>query len=143
MGGLVIEQYLRQPGAVVPRACVYLATPHRGAVLADLRKHWFVFRLAMGSAAALQLSPGDALHRRPIPGPERSGVLVGDLGDGNASIPGPDDGTIAVAEGSLPGAAATVRLPLGHTRIALHPDALREVLHFLRRGTFANRAAKQ
>jgi pimeloyl-ACP methyl ester carboxylesterase len=143
MGGLVIEEYLRRADAVVPRACVYLATPHRGAVLADLRKNWFLFRLSMGTTAALQLSPGDALHRRPIPFPERSGTIVGDLGDGNASIPGPDDGTVGVDEATFAGASATVRLPVGHTRIAADPEALREVLHFLRRGTFAPRAAKQ
>lgn len=131
MGGLVIQQYLRGADAVVPHACVYMGTPHRGALLADLRKHWFVFALAMGTTAAMQLSPGDPLHRAPIPWLDRSAVVVGDLGDGNASIPGPDDGTVAVDEAMLPGCAATLRLPHGHTRLAAAPDSLRATLHFL------------
>ncbi|MBX3463075.1 MAG: alpha/beta hydrolase [Planctomycetes bacterium] len=137
MGGLVIQEYLRRAAARPPTACVYLATPHRGAVLADLRKHWFLFRLAMGDAAALQLSPGDALHRRSVPWPERSGCVVGTLGAGNDSIPGDDDGTVGVDEATLAGAADRVVLPLGHTRIAMAPEVCLQVLHFLRHGAFA------
>lgn len=137
MGGLVVHEYLRRPDAREPHRCVYLATPHRGAVLADLRKHWWLFRLVMGDAAALQLSPGDPLHRRPIPWLDRSGALVGTLGEGNPSIPGDDDGTVAVAEARLPGAAATAVLPYGHTRMGMHPEVCREVLRFLRDGAFA------
>ncbi|MBL9078025.1 MAG: alpha/beta fold hydrolase [Planctomycetes bacterium] len=137
MGGLVIQEYLRRADARVPTRCVYLATPHRGAILADLRKHWFLFRLVMGDQAALQLSPGAPLHQRPIPWPERAGALVGTLGAGNASIPGDDDGTVGVAEAVLPGAAAVAVLPFGHTRMGMHPDVCRQVLHFLRRGAFA------
>lgn len=137
MGGLVIQEYLRRPDAPAPFRCVYLATPHRGAVLADLRKHWWLFRLCMGDRAALQLSPGDPLHRRPIPWRERSGALVGTLGEGNGSIPGDDDGTVAVREARLEGAAAELVLPYGHTRMGMHPEVCRQVLHFLRQGAFA------
>lgn len=143
LGGLVIEQYLRQPGAVEPRACVYLGTPHRGAVLADLRKHWFLFRWSMGTAAALQLSPADPFHRQGIPWPERSGTVIGDLGAGNPAIPGPDDGTVAVGEARLAGAAAEVVLPCGHTALTIAPAAIDQVLHFLARGAFAAPPGKQ
>lgn len=136
MGGLVLQQYLRQPGAFEPWACVYLGTPHRGAVLADLRKHWFLFTLAMGTTGAQQLSPGDPLHRQPIPWPERSGTVVGDLGAGNASIPGDDDGTVGVDEATFRGSGGVLRLPLGHTRLSFDELAIDAVLHFLRRGTF-------
>jgi pimeloyl-ACP methyl ester carboxylesterase len=143
MGGLVIQEYLRRPGSVQPRACVYLGTPHRGAVLADLRGEWFLFRLAMGTKAALQLSPGDPFHERPIPWPERCGAIAGDVGDRNPSIPGDDDGTVGVLEATGPGFAANVRLPFGHTRMTVAPEALRQVLHFLAKGTFAPPAARQ
>jgi len=137
MGGLVVQEYLRRTDARLPVRCVYLATPHRGAILADLRQHWWLFRLVMGTKAALQLSPGDAIYQRPVPVPERSGALVGNLGAGNGSIPGDDDGTVAVAEAMLDGAADTAVLPFGHTRMSMHPDVCRQVLHFLRRGAFA------
>jgi pimeloyl-ACP methyl ester carboxylesterase len=146
MGGLVIQEYLRQPGHVEPRACVYLATPHRGAILADLRKHWFVFRWAMGTTAALQLSPGDPIHQRSIPYGDRSGTVVGTtglFGMGNRSIPGDDDGTVAVAEATFPGAASSVRLPYGHTRITVVEAVHAQVLHFLAHRAFAPVAGRQ
>lgn len=137
LGGLVIEQYLRAADARPVTACVYLATPHRGAVLADLRKHWFLFRLLMGDAAALELSPGDALHQRPIPAGPVSGTIVGDIGEGNPSIPGRDDGTVSIAEASLAGARDSVTLPLSHTAISSDTAAIFQVLHFLRHRGFA------
>lgn len=137
LGGLVIQEYLRQSDAVQPRACVYLATPHRGAMLADLRRHWFLFRWLMGTEAAFQLSPGDPFHRQPLPWLERSGAIAGDLGEGNAWIPGADDGTVAVGEAELPPPAANLRLPVGHTGIAADARVLRQVLWFLAHGAFA------
>jgi triacylglycerol lipase len=136
MGGVVIQQYLRRADAVAPWACVYLGTPHRGAVLADLRKHWFLFQWAMGELAATQLSPGDPFHRQPIPCGACSGTIVGELPDDNPSIPGKDDGTVAVGEATFPEAAATVTLPFGHTRLTFAEPVLEAVLHYLRRGTF-------
>lgn len=143
MGGLVIQEYLRRPAARRPTSCVYLGTPHRGAVLADLRKHWFVFRLVMGTGAAMQLSPGDPLHLQPIPYGEVSGTIVGSLGAGNAAIPGDDDGTVAVAEASFAGAKASLLLPVGHTRLTFDARVHQQVLHFLRRGAFAPAASGQ
>lgn len=136
LGGVVIEDYLRRPDAHAPTHCVYLGTPHRGAILADLRKHWWLFRFAMGTGAALQLSPGDPLFEKPIPYADRSGTVVGDLGDGNASIPGHDDGTVGVAEATFAGVADSVTLPVGHTRIVLIEAPITAVLEFLCHGRF-------
>jgi triacylglycerol esterase/lipase EstA (alpha/beta hydrolase family) len=137
MGGLVIEEYLRSPGAVEPSACVYLGTPHRGAMLADLRKRWFLFRWAMGTSAARQLSPGDAFHQQPLPWLDRSGAIVGDIGSGNSAIPGDDDGTVAVGEAALPVPARTVHVAAGHTGLTTSRQALRQVLHWLAFRAFA------
>jgi len=137
MGGLVIQEYLRNPAARQPVACVYIATPHRGAILADLRKHWFLFRLGMGTEAAFQLSPGDPLHTQTIPVPGRVGTIVGDIGEGNPSIPGHDDGTVGVGEAQFAGARDTVILPFGHTQITYHRATAHQVLTFLRQGAFA------
>lgn len=136
MGGLVIQAYLRRADARAPRACVYLASPHRGAVLANKRRHWFLFRWAMGEKAAAQLVTADPLHLEPIPYPDRSGTIVGDIGAGSASIPGHDDGTVGVAEATFDGAADSVVLPFGHTSILVRESTVREVLRFLQNGRF-------
>jgi pimeloyl-ACP methyl ester carboxylesterase len=137
MGGLVIEEYLRRADARAPKACVYLGSPHRGAVLADKRHHWFAFQVAMGDQAASQLVTTAPLHRRPIPYGERSGAVVGDIGEGNRAIPGRDDGTVGVEEATFEGCSDTVVLPVGHSFITVAPGALRQVLAFLRDGRFA------
>ena len=143
LGGLVIEDYLRRPDARPTAACVYLGTPHRGAILADLRKNWFVFRWSLGTASALQLTPGDPLHQLPLPLPGATGVLVGDVGEGNPSIPGRDDGTVGVEEAMFPGAKATLLVPISHTWICSDPAAIEQVLRFLRHGEFAAAAASR
>jgi hypothetical protein len=104
-------------------------------VLADLRKHWFLFRWAMGPHAAAVLSPGAPLHAQPIPHLAASAAIAGDIGSGNAAIPGADDGTVAVAEATLVGARANGRVPYGHTRLALAGAVHRAVLQFLAVGT--------
>lgn len=137
MGGLVIQEYLRRADARTPQACVYVATPHRGAILADKRRHWFLFRWAMGDLAAGQLRTTAPLHAAPIPYPDRSGTIAGDIGAGNAAIPGPDDGTVGVSEATFVGAAEAVVVPFGHTSIKLRERTIRLVLQFLRDGSFA------
>lgn len=79
----------------------------------------------------MQLSPGDPFHAQPIPFADRSGCIVGNRGDGNAAIPGADDGTVAVGEATLAGALDRVELPLGHTAIAGSDRTVHQVLHFL------------
>lgn len=137
MGGLVIAEYLRRPDAVRPRAVLTLGTPHAGAALVDLRKHWFVFRLAMGAEAAFELSPGDALCQRPLPCREVFGAIAGQLaGEGHAAIAGPDDGTVGVAEALPAAAAAKLALPVGHTWLPTDAAVIAAALHFLARGNF-------
>lgn len=143
MGGLVIHEYLARPQHVTPRACVYMGTPHRGAMLADLRKHWFLFRWTMGTAAALELSPGDARYQQPVPFAAVSGSIAGDIGAGNDDIPGHDDGTVGVDEAALPGAVAAVTLPVNHTWMTVSAPVIVQVLHFLRHGAFAPVAGGQ
>lgn len=137
MGGLVIHEYLRRADAREPKACVYIATPQRGAILADKRRNWFLFEIAMGSTASRQLATVDPFHEQPIPFGARSGAIIGDIGDGNRAIPGHDDGTVGVDEATFEGCSDSVSVPYGHTRIVVMDRVIRHVLHFLGRGAFA------
>lgn len=137
LGGLVVAEYLRRADACRPAQCIYIGSPLHGAVLCELRKRWWLFALLMGDQAALQLSPDSAVAQRPVPMPCPCGTIVGDLGDGNAAIPGRDDGTVAVVEAHLAGEADSVTLPLGHTALSCDAATIRQVLHFLRHGRFA------
>lgn len=139
MGGLVIRRYLSEAAAHPPTACVFVATPHRGAALTDERKDWLVFKVFMGDEAALQLSPGapfyDDLVRLSCP----CGVIYGGPTDGegwNDDIPGRDDGTVGIDEAQLPEAQDSIHLPLGHTRLSFADAMVRQVLHFLKHREF-------
>jgi pimeloyl-ACP methyl ester carboxylesterase len=141
LGGLVIRRYLARDDAVDAWAVVMVATPQRGAVLAAKRKDVPGFGLLMGDDAALELVPGNPLYDQlgPVTA-EHVGVVYGMKGnpDGwNPDIPGDDDGTVGVAEVSLPDADDSVGLRVGHTRISFDGDAIRQILTFLRRGRFA------
>ncbi|MCY2956741.1 MAG: alpha/beta hydrolase [Planctomycetota bacterium] len=140
MGGLVIEEYLRLASARTPFRCIYIATPHRGAVLCDLRKNWWPYPFFMGTEAAMQISPGDPFHQQPILFADCSGTIIGDIGEGSESIKGHDDGTVGTGEAALAGAVDSVTLPFGHTAISEREAMLTQVLHFLREGKFSQSA---
>ena len=57
MGGLVLQAYLRHPDAHEPLASVFLGTPHRGAVLTDLRRDGFLSADAPASGGTFTTPP--------------------------------------------------------------------------------------
>ncbi len=140
MGGLVIRSYLQRPGARKADTCVFVATPHRGAVLADLRKDGWLFKTFLGDKAALQLSPSSEFFKTLGSVPCASiATIVGSQGDEeglNADIPGDDDGTVAVGEAHLPEETATVSIATGHTRLSMSSISIERVLYFLKHRKF-------
>ena len=141
MGGLVLQSYLGLADAREPVASVFLGTPHRGAMLSDLRRDGFLFKLAMGYQSSLQLSPGHSFNEREIRVPGAVGTIIGSAGDAegfNEDIPGDDDGTVAVLEAHLEGEDDSVTIPVGHTRLSFDDRSIHQVLHFLKNRVFAH-----
>lgn len=141
LGGLVVRSYLSRPDAVRAHACVFIGTPQRGAMLAGVRSKMLLFSLIMGDQAALQLVPGHPFYAslRRLDG-IAVGTIAGGLGDGDGystTIPGDDDGTVAVDEATLPEAVDHVVLRAGHTLLTLDSGMIGQVLEFLRYGRFA------
>lgn len=140
LGGLVIRAYLSRPDAVPAAACVFVATPHRGAQLAARRQGDRLFRLLMGDKAAKQLVPGDPFYAAlPRLRGISVGTLVGGKGDGEGfspSLPGDDDGTVTVAEAHADDETDSLMLPLGHARLGFYDAPIAAILRFLRRGRF-------
>lgn len=141
MGGLQIRYYLSQPGARRADACVFLGTPHRGAILTDKRKDRWLFKTFLGTEGAVQLSPGDPIYAKLRRLDCDCGVVFGGLGDGvgwNDDIPGDDDGTVGIDEAQLPEAKDRIHLVLGHTSLSYADATIRQVLHFLKHRRFAH-----
>ena len=138
MGGLVIRRYLSRPDAVSAAGVVFLGTPQRGAILADVHYRSWITRLVIGDKAGKQLVPGNPFYAelRSLRAP--AGTIIGSRGDADgydARIPGDDDRRVSIKEARLPGAEAIV-LPLGHTALTTRDEVIEQVLHFLRHRRF-------
>lgn len=141
MGGLQVRYYVSSQAAQLPEACVFIATPHRGAALTDARKDGLLFRWFLGTEAAVQLSPSHTFYDSLRPLTCDAGVIFGGRGDSegdNDDIPGDDDGTVGVDEAQLPEAKDRIRLALGHTELSFADAPIRQVLHFLKHRRFAH-----
>jgi len=146
MGGLVLEQWLANTSDLVPEACVFMGTPHRGAALADARRDVAFFRVFAGQKAASQLLSDDPFHDREICNLGDVGVVVGRSGDGRGrsrTVPGDDDRTVAVVEALLPvdvGPCVDFRGVLWthahHTAMTVETEVLTGILRFLANRSF-------
>jgi pimeloyl-ACP methyl ester carboxylesterase len=137
LGGLIIlhclERYrLRQPGRVV-----LLGSPVLGSRSALYLARWDWGRRLMGRAVAEQLLQPPA---RRWDASREVGIIAGTwpLGLGQLLIRfgEPNDGTVAVSETRLPGATASIELPLTHMGLLWSATAAREAGSFLAHGRF-------
>jgi len=140
LGGLVIRQYLHDYHATAdgPRIgrSVTLGTPHNGSIVAR--------RLATlsGLRQLLGRSVDDGLDGCLPPWPDNHelGVIAGSkpvgLGRLLPVLTGANDGTVAVAETRLAGAADHITVPVSHTSMLFSAAVARQVCSFLQRGRF-------
>jgi pimeloyl-ACP methyl ester carboxylesterase len=140
LGGLVIYRYFERYPEQPPGRAVFLGTPcleSRAAVqAAQLR---FVSALMGPSVAEELLRPRERLWTfgRPL------GIIAGSqsigLGQFLAGFDEECDGTVAVSETRLPGAADHITLPVSHMGMLVSARVARETGSFLRDGRFSLR----
>lgn len=137
LGGVVVRTLFGLYPAQRPGRIVLLGSPQRGSRTAMvLSRFRFGRSIAGRSVADLLAGVPDAgsWHGRDI------GVIAGNrsLGLGRliADLPGPNDGTVQVAETDVPGARDRRVLPVAHSGMLLSPVVARETAEFLRRGAF-------
>lgn len=137
LGGMVIRTLFGLYPDQRPGRIVLLGSPQRGSRTAAVLSRFRFGRLITGrSVAGLLAGAAEAgcWHGRDI------GVIAGNrsLGLGRlvADLPGPNDGTVQVAETDVPGARDRRVLPVAHSGMLLSPAVARETAEFLRRGAF-------
>lgn len=140
MGGIVVRTFLGRHNPENVGRFVMIGTPNQGAFLADVLGDWLVFRVMFGPAGQ-QLRRGGAggCSAAGIPTCE-FGVLAGGTGrvhGMNPIIPGDNDGTVSVESTRLEGMKDFALLPYGHTYIQLMPRTVKNTIHFLKYGEFA------
>lgn len=135
MGGLVVRAYLAQHADERIRRMVMIATPNRGAEMADLLKRNVFYRGLFGPAGK-QLAKEGLIPTLPTPEFEFA-VIAGARGTPtgwNRLIPGDDDGTVTVESTRLSGAADFATVPTIHTFLIGEPDVADMTRRFLREG---------
>jgi pimeloyl-ACP methyl ester carboxylesterase len=141
LGGLVALRMLRDHPDVPVGRLVLVGSPVRGSGVAG-RLHarpWSRRILGAAAEALVPAVPTAWEPARPV------GLIVGNRGLGIGrlvgGLDGPSDGTVAVAETRLPGAADVVELPLSHMGLVLSRRVVPYVVGFLRHGRFPVGAA--
>ena len=140
MGGLVVRHLLARDGAWKNRIdidrIVMIAPPNQGSAIARVIKDLPPYRLIYGEAGQ-ELTPAQVSR---VPALTHSfAIIAGGKSDGrgfNPLLPGDDDGTVAVDEARLEGAAGFLVVPEIHTLISNHPITIQATVNFLNHGSF-------
>jgi len=142
LGGILVRALAARVPALPIRRVVMLAPPNRGSELADVLRDSAAYRLLTGPVGQQLGTGADSV-------PNRLGAVDFELGiiAGRTSlnplhswlIPGPDDGTVAVARTRVDGMRDHVLVDASHSFIVYDPEAVRQALHFLDHGRFDHR----
>lgn len=135
MGGVIILHYLRQAREARVGRALLLGSPALGSEAARQldRQPWGGIL-----GASRELWRSEFLTRVP-PGIE-VGALAGDhavgLGSIFASLEGPSDGAVTVAETRISGLRDHIVLPVSHSGMLFSAEVARQVVAFLKSGKF-------
>jgi pimeloyl-ACP methyl ester carboxylesterase len=138
LGGLVIYRFLERFPEQPDGKAVFLGTPCVGSRAAERAGRFAPVAHLMGQSVAEELLKPQQRrwdHARPL------GIIAGTqpLGFGQlvAGFDEDNDGTIAVSETRMPGAADTLVLPVSHLGLLLSARVARETGLFLTTGRFS------
>jgi pimeloyl-ACP methyl ester carboxylesterase len=140
LGGLVIYRFLERFPEQPAGAVVFLGTPGVASRAAEQASRFAPLAHLMGQSVAEELLHARErrwTHRQPL------GIIAGTqpigLGQLLAGFDEENDGTIAVSETRLPGAAAHIVLPVSHLGMLLSARVAHETGLFLTQGRFSSR----
>lgn len=140
MGGILLRQYLATHTLAPLGRVVMLGPPNRGSELVDRLGAYAPFAWVNGPAGR-QLGTGpDSLPNRLGAAAYPVGIIAGTRSYNpfySALIAGPDDGKVGVARAQLEGMSDFLVLPVNHTFMMRDHEVIRQSLHFLREGRFA------
>jgi pimeloyl-ACP methyl ester carboxylesterase len=138
LGGLVIYRFLERFSGHSAGGVVFLGTPCVGSRAAERAARFAPVAHLMGRSVAEELLQPHArrwTHARPL------GIIAGTqpLGVGQllAAFDEDNDGTIAVSETRMPGAADHIVLPVSHLGMLLSARVAHETGLFLTQGRFS------
>jgi pimeloyl-ACP methyl ester carboxylesterase len=137
LGGSIVLEYLERHAMRQPGRVVLMGSPVLGSRSAVYLARWAWGRRLMGRAVEDELLCPPA---RRWDSSREVGIIAGTcpvgLGQLLLRFGEPNDGTVAVSETRLPGATASIELPLTHMGLLWSRTAAREAGSFLAHGRF-------
>jgi pimeloyl-ACP methyl ester carboxylesterase len=134
LGGLIIRHLFHMRPQLRPGRIVTMGTPHKPSQTAHM-----VYRAAL-PLLGRSIEQGLLGGAPPWPGTHALGITAGNLGLGFGRLfprlPKPNDGTVAVAETELSGAADHIVLPVTHTTMLFSAEVAKQTAIFLAEGHF-------
>lgn len=146
MGGIVARRMLADWRPATLGRVVMIAPPNQGSEVVDALRDRRVVRWLYGPGFGELGTDPCSVPSRLGPVTYQTGVIAGSRvvsPIGWWLIPGPSDGTIAIARTRVAGMADHVVLPHSHTFIMLSPRVAAETVHFLRHGRFSAAAPRR
>lgn len=139
MGGVLVRQYASIHTLPHQTRVVMLGPPNQGSQVADYWSGFDLFGL-MELQVLDELGTGDgSLARRLGPVDFQLGVIAGNLRK-TTLLPGfpdqPSDGTVSVAETTVPGMLDFLEMPVLHTFMIWNTSVMSQTVSFLRSGAF-------
>jgi pimeloyl-ACP methyl ester carboxylesterase len=137
LGGSIVLECLERHALRRPGRVLLMGAPVLGSRSAQHLARWSWGRRVMGRAVADELLAPPA---RRWDSSREVGIIAGTrpLGFGQLLLrfDEPNDGTVALSETQLPGATASIQLPLTHMGLLFSAKAAREAGSFLMHGRF-------
>lgn len=137
LGGLLAHRAVAQEQLALGGRVVLLGSPVRGSEVArhTAQSRWL--RWSLGQSATALADRHDPVWPAGIPVGVIAGTYSLGLGKLLSPLARPNDGTVAVAETEITGAACR-ELPVTHMGLVFNPEVAAETVRFLRTGRFSD-----
>ena len=139
MGGILVRQYLNAHSVKNLGRVVMLGPPNQGSQVVDTLKNIPGFKMINGPAG-MQLGTEDMSIPNTLgPAHFELGVIAGTRSINlilSTMLPKPDDGKVSVENTKLDGMADHIALPVTHPFMMNNKKVIRQVLCFLKNGSF-------
>ena len=145
MGGLLIRAYLGVHRPVNLGRVVMIGTPNNGSEVADLLKGFRLYASLFGMAGQQLVTEQTAFRHLLADDGYDLGVIAGSSRLNPLSsliFSGPNDGKVSVESTYLPSCRDHIVIGHNHTLLPLVGSTHREVVNFLRNGSFSDQALR-